>query len=311
MTTFGVVVVASDPDWHLATATLASVRLYMPDVPICLIYDGTRDLSRASQVYDLHIIRQADVADRRLRERSFGWALTKMVAWWETPFEMALYLEADTVALGDLRRLIPPGVDVLLAEPEMKWDEQLIDNQYFDPVLASEHLPDFEWRHRIDKFTNLGTFFFRPRCLSLDRYIELLDLQDRTGMFRSGDQGIISVMLLEAADSGAIRLDQRRYQTLAFDHDRATIEQRFAVSPPPGHPWVLHWAGPIKTDAIRSSIHTSFRERYETDAGGSGARVRVRVGDVAFLLGYARHRVSTRLRIAARRVLARAGFTDT
>lgn len=305
--TFGVVVAACDSDLHLAKATLASVRHHMPDVPICLVYDGTRALGRAERAYDLTIIRRADVIDRRLRERSFGFGLTKMIAWWEAPFERVLYLESDTVALGDLREIAPAEeVDVLVDVPEVCWGEPIVDKHFFDPVQLELHVPSFDWRLHIPDLMTPGTFFFRRGCLSLDRYVDLIDLHARTGMFRAGEQGILNLMLFEAADAGYLCLNQRQFQTLVCDFPRHEIEERFRLDVP--RPWVLHWAGPSKKYARRSRIHTFFRRQFLRDTRRKPllAGALMRSGDARWLIERRSRHTTTRCRLAARRLLGRA-----
>lgn len=297
---------ACDSDFHLATATLASVRLHMPDVPVCLIYDGTNGLRGAEAAYDLTVIRRDDVRDGRLRDRSFGFGLTKMVAWWEAPFDRVLYLESDTVATGDLRAIAPlDDVDVLIDVPEVCWGEQIVDEHFFNPAQVEEHVPGFDWRAHVPDLMTPGTYFFRRGCLSLDRYVELLDLHHRTGMFRAGEQGIINLMIFEAADAGELRLEQARFQTLVSDFPRREIEQRFALAAQTGaQAWVMHWAGPSKKYAWRSAIHTFYRRQFQRDTHRSLGWLSMRFHDALWLAQRGVRRAETRAKIGVRRLVS-------
>src|SRR5216117_3473188 len=92
---FGVVITVTRHDLHWAKGTCASVRYFMPDVPIWLLLDGpgsTRDLERT---YGASAARTADVEHAGLRELSFGSYLTKLSTLWLAPFETFLFLDAD------------------------------------------------------------------------------------------------------------------------------------------------------------------------------------------------------------------------
>ncbi len=302
--------VASDSDLHLARATLASIRYFMGDVPVAVIFDGERSLEREVRTYDLQVIRKADVANAGLREHSFGFGVTKMVAWWEAPFERVLYLEADTVAWGDLRQLAwSAESDALIDLPECPVSEADVARYYFDVAQLEARFPEFDWRAHRKSLMGPGTYCFRRGILSLDRYLELLDLQAEQNLFKGGEQGILNFMLFEASDAAQLHLEQQQYQTYANDWSRKVLNDRFPIRAGTplvtGAPRVAHWAGNRKFAALDSPAHTFFRRRFELDAGCSraAATARVRAGDERFRAHRVRTRLTTKARIAARRIV--------
>jgi hypothetical protein len=308
---FGVVVAATDSDLHLARATLASIRYFMGDVPVAVVFDGERSLEREVRTYDLQVIRKADVENGGLRERSFGFGVTKMVAWWEAPFERVLYLESDTFAWGDLRHLAwSAGSDVLIDLPECPVSEADVDRYYFDVAQLEARFPEFDWRAHRTSLMGPGTYCFRRGILSLDRYLELLDLGAEQRLFKGGEQGILNFMLFEASDAAQLHLEQVQYQTYANDWSRKVLNQRFpihaGVPDVVGAPRVAHWAGNRKFDALSSPAHTFFRRRFELDAGCTrvAATARVRAGDERFRARRVMNRLNTKARIAARRIVS-------
>ena len=54
-------------DKYMVGATLASMRHFCPDVPICLIADGDVDVSDLEQQYDLMVMRINELPSEEMR----------------------------------------------------------------------------------------------------------------------------------------------------------------------------------------------------------------------------------------------------
>jgi hypothetical protein len=69
---------------------------------IALIVDGTFStvLWKRLMVFVLSIIIRSPT--KFLREKSFGWGKTKMIAFWESPWQNFLVLDADTNVWGNI-----------------------------------------------------------------------------------------------------------------------------------------------------------------------------------------------------------------
>ena len=71
----------------MVQATLASMRHYSPDVPVCLIVDGEFDVSDLAKEYDLRVLRVSELPAQEMRTLVSGSGRAKLAAMWEGPFE--------------------------------------------------------------------------------------------------------------------------------------------------------------------------------------------------------------------------------
>ncbi|WP_434222373.1 hypothetical protein ACOKW7_03225 [Limnospira platensis CENA597] len=97
---FGIIIACCFKDYHFAAGCCASIRYFGGDVPICLIVDGDFNTTSLEKTYGVKIINQKTVKHPFLKENSFGWGLTKMIAFWESPWQNFLFLDADTIIWG-------------------------------------------------------------------------------------------------------------------------------------------------------------------------------------------------------------------
>src|SRR5947199_7839415 len=65
---FGFVTGCHAGDKFLVPATLASMRHYCPDVPICLTVDGDFDVWDLEKEYDLIVLRVAELSSEEMRD---------------------------------------------------------------------------------------------------------------------------------------------------------------------------------------------------------------------------------------------------
>lgn len=240
---FGVIVACYRRDYPLALGCLASVRTSMPGVPLALIVDGEFPMPRLERLGPVRIIRRADVKDAFLRDRSFGWGLTKMLAFWESPWPRFLFLDADTVLRGDLRMLDDPAADVVVDRPPQVYTDQDIATYFFETKRLGELFPGFAWRGR--GFVNTGAFFARRGAIDLAEYRGLYALmQAEKGLFQCGEQGLLNFLLFRAADEKRLRLTQAPLQTLVPDHPVEALRRRFLDDgAATGPAQVIHWCG--------------------------------------------------------------------
>ncbi len=299
---FGVVITTSAADRHLACGTCASVRHFMGDVPIALFVDGDVSFELLQRTYGVSVHRVGDLGHRELRRIGFGWGRTKMAALWEAPFRTALFVDADTIVLGDVRchadfakadvitdRHFAEAHADYFAQPPL--DRFLGTNStaaetlaahlagwFFQPALLAARYPAFDWRAALARIFCPGALFARTGLFELDTYLRLHeDRMDGSGIFASGDMGVLNVMVLSAAQSGAIRHAQSPdLHVLAFRHDARALDRRFPSDPDgtpraPERPSVLHWSGHPKP-ALQGHGHfaapmTQFRRMFLRDAG--------------------------------------------
>jgi hypothetical protein len=94
-------------DIPLLRGCLASIRYFAPDAPICLIADGDFSTKEFEKVYGVQVIRRKDVRNPDLKKWSFGFGITKMIGFWESPFDIVFHVDADAVLWGDIRKNLP------------------------------------------------------------------------------------------------------------------------------------------------------------------------------------------------------------
>lgn len=235
-------------DLPLLKGCLASIRTFAPDAPICVFTDGDFTLKRLARAYDVIVIPRKAVRSRILRERSYGYGLTKMVALWEAPFERIIHVDADAVLWGDIRANLPNGPwDFIYNEPHEKITDAIQRQQYFSPEIVAPLLEGFRWENR--PYFNSGVFACRVGCLSLDMYVQCLDiLRINSNSFPCMDQGILSLMVFKAMDEGLVTVHQAHLQTLVPVVSLDELSSRFQFRgkyPLLSHrPTVIHWAGP-------------------------------------------------------------------
>src|SRR5262245_1787820 len=79
MADFGVIIGCCRRDYGFAKGTVASVRHYMPDMPICLLVDGDFPTDDMQRTYGVSSFYRSQVKNAFLRNLSFGWGISKMV----------------------------------------------------------------------------------------------------------------------------------------------------------------------------------------------------------------------------------------
>jgi len=246
---FGVIIAAKPEHLHWVRGTCASVRYFMGETPICLVLDGEHPATDLVSTYGVRVLRRADVDQRELREVSFGSLRTKNTAFWISPFETFLFVDADAVVWGDMRRIADfERFDVILNTPI--GDPERVRKWVMDVDRVSRYFPDFDARAHAGDFVNSGAFFARRGMLDVHRYIELIRFaRGHPGLFY-GSQGVFNFMLFSAVSEGTIRLEQRELQIMTGDTTREEVTSRFGfeqgVPVASDPPVVLHWAGSPK-----------------------------------------------------------------
>ena len=173
MKDFGVIIACYHRDYSFAKGCCASIRYFLGDVPICMIVDGIFSLAELQKTYDVRIINRLDVIDDRLREKSFGFGVTKMIAFWESPWENFLYLDADAVAWGNLLKYANfKDFDLIIDRPNYEYSEESIGTWFFDVPKIEEYFPTFNWRNR--PYVCSGVFFAKRNLFSINEYLEML-----------------------------------------------------------------------------------------------------------------------------------------
>lgn len=241
--TFGVIVVCCKADFFCARGTVASVRRFMPGVPVCLLIDGPFNPRGFVKRYGLDIINQPLIRDSFLKAHAHGSGLTKMIALWESPYEHFLLLDADTVLWGDIRGLADfTKFDFVVDKGPPSTPESM--NLYiFDSKLIESYQPDF--KHDGQQYFCNGVFFARRGRIPIEEFQRFIEKERELHLFRCGDQGWFNFIVHYGKQTGQLRVDQKKLQYIVSDHPLEETRLKFG-SAPPAHvtePTVIHWAG--------------------------------------------------------------------
>ncbi len=267
---FGIIIGCCKQDLRYAQGCFASIRYFMPDAQVCFLYDGPQTPEVLKILPGVRTLDRSTVRSEILRERSFGPGITKMIAFFESPFEKFLFLDADTVVVGDLGR-VPQWEDYdIIADRRGQYDDAEIDRWFFDTKRIESIVPSFDFRsHRNDYFCT-GTFFARRGSLSLDRYLEMLDLNTKhPGLFKFWEMGFLNLMIFEAKDVRTARVDGVGYQRVVGDYDSDELQSIFtkALQDPAGTDTALvyHFPNPkhfVHQRSVYSAPMTLFRRQF-------------------------------------------------
>ena len=134
----------------MVQATLASIRYYCPEVPICLVADGVFDVSDLVAEYNVSVLRIPDLPSAEMRQLIAGNHRAKLAAMWEGPFEFYVWLDSDAIVWGDFTPQVRTDVDF-----QIFWDDTPIGPEevpewlrhfYFNLDALREFDPDFRWQ---------------------------------------------------------------------------------------------------------------------------------------------------------------------
>jgi hypothetical protein len=174
---FGFVTGCHAGDKFMVQATLASMRHYCPNMPICLTVDGDFDVSDLEKEYELIVLRVTDLPSADMRKLISGSGRAKLAAMWEGPFEFYVWLDSDAIVWGDFTPLVRTDVDfqIFWSEISIPADATEIPvwlpHFYFDPVKLRRFDPDFEWRGKA--YFSSGAFACKRGVIPLEKWMEV------------------------------------------------------------------------------------------------------------------------------------------
>jgi hypothetical protein len=269
---FGIIIGCCKQDLRYAVGCYESIRFFMPTVRVCFLYDGDRTPLFLESLPFATVLDKTRVNDSWLKKNSFGAGITKMVTFFESPFENYLFLDADTVVCGDVSGIFDPKEYDLVVDKRSHFDDQAISKWLFDVEQFRKFFPAFDFdKHREDYFCT-GVFFAKRGVLDLSRYREILEFtQCHPGVFKFWEMGFLNFMIFESKDLGRNRVLGLPYQMIASDHDAESMRVRFesAIKNPTSvdDPFVFHFPNPKAfkfQKACYSYPMTYFRELWES-----------------------------------------------
>jgi hypothetical protein len=276
---FGVIVVCTKKDYLFAKGCCASVRHFMGDVPLCLLVHGDFDYHKLASTYKASVINYNTIQSPLLKARSFGWGVTKMIAFWESPFEHFLLLDADTCLWGDMTKYAEElnTYDVIVDKPGYSYTEDEVSHWFIDVKRIKEIYPDFHPAEH--PYVCTGIIFSKKNIFTIDEYMEMLDLAEKNpGLFFPGEMGFFNFMIYYAKEKGRLKVGNEDVQYLVCDFKPEEMKKTFPLNGKPvltKEPTVLHFTGGIKPIKYKKLNHYTepamfFRRKYLEDIGIKG-----------------------------------------
>jgi hypothetical protein len=247
-TELGIIIACYPGDLIWAKGCLGSLRAAGVSLPVALLFDGvaTRHPEIAALVrlgFVQVVMDRTTVRDPWLREKSFGWGFTKMISFWESPWERFIHLDADTAVSGNVATLFADAgsFDFVLDQGERPNDQAMVDQWFFATDRVGIHHPDFDWHRYLANYFCTGVFAARRGVFPLADYQEAMaaHLADPLLYRFGGEMGMLNLLMFRAHQRGQATLVQRRIQMLTADHDDDFLQKRLDED----RPWVFHYAG--------------------------------------------------------------------
>lgn len=244
---FGIVITTYIGDIYLTKALLASIKMYLPELPICLIQDGSFELGDITSIYNItHVLRKENVKDEFLRENCFGSRCTNMIAFWECPFDKFLYLDSDLVLWGNVLKNIDLSLfDFIHNTPHERYTERVYKGQYFDYDRLFNHVEAFPWQEC--HFFNAGVFIARRGIFNIDAFKVLFFLWKKDkSLMPAEPQGMINYLVFKNASDKRIQISETHLQTVVPVKTNLELETIFSFDkngPIIIEDSIIHWAG--------------------------------------------------------------------
>lgn len=304
---FGFVTACHVDDKFMVGATLASVRHFCPQTPICLIVDGDVDVSDLEKQYELIVLRVNDLPSQEMRDLIAVSYRVKLAAMWEGPFEHYVWLDSDAIVWGDITKHVRTDLDFQIFWPEISIPADAVEEPdwlshfYFDLEEIKKKNPNFEWRGY--PYFSAGAYACRRNAISYEQWTKAerwgLEVP---GLFQFGDQGILNYLVFALSQRGEIKIDWADLQwsrNFGFS-ELIKTGSPFGWSFPEkvNHPTILHFCGrkPSTLDYRCFSRPFTIARLYHLKAshGYLGAWCRILLEDSALVLA----KVGRRLRFS-------------
>ncbi|NEP31273.1 MULTISPECIES: hypothetical protein [unclassified Moorena] len=227
--TLGIITACYKADYFMVKATCASIRYYLPEVPICVIVDGDFSITEIEELYNVQTLHTSEFKHSILREICPGSPRTKLASIWESPFDEFLCIDSDIVFWGNvLSKINLKLYDFVILSNLLSSikDKENIKQFFFDTDKLNNIDPDFQWLNR--PFFCAGAFAAKKDCLDLDTYIRLEEFSRKNpGTFNFAEQGIFNYMVLKAADQNTLSISVADLQYIVVDHSKEKSRKRF------------------------------------------------------------------------------------
>ena len=233
---FGFVTGCHAGDKFMVQATLASMRHYCPEVPICLVVDGNFDVSDLAKEYDLIVLRVCELPSADMRKLISGSSTAKHAAMWEGPFEFYVWLDSDAIVWGDFTPHVRTDVDFQIFWSEISIPANATEippwlpHFYFDPSKLKRFDPEFDWRGHA--YFSAGVFACRRDAIPFVKWTEVEFWGKETpGLFGDfSDQPLLNYFVHSMTQRGELKVAMSDLQHISGHHGIDELKQDCADS---------------------------------------------------------------------------------
>ncbi len=272
---FGIIITTYNGDFYFTKALLASIKNFMPDVPICLIQDGDFSLEEVRSIYNItHVVKRETATNEFVKQNCFRSRCSSLVAFTESPFKKFLYLDSDLVLWGNILQHIKiDEADFIHNIPHEPYSDKIYKGQYFDAEKLFEYTEGFDWKDC--HFFNSGVFIARKNLFEQKEFEDIVRLwkKDRT-LLPTDPQSILNVLVFRNQKKEKIKVSEAPLQTVVPVIGAEELKRRFAFSneePVVREDTVIHWAGMKPFMTNRGKVFTApeiyFRKLHLKNAG--------------------------------------------
>jgi hypothetical protein len=225
---FGFVTGCHAGDKFMVQATLASMRHYCPDVPICLIVDGNFDVSDLENEYELIVLRVSDLESQEMRKLMSGNYRAKLAAMWVGPFEHYIWLDSDAIVWGDFTPQVRTDVDFQIfwsdidIPPDATEIPPWLPHFQFDPQKLQRFDAEFEWRGKA--YFSSGAFACRRNAIPFGVWKRAESWgRESPGLFAWGEMGTLNYLVHAMTQRNEIRTAMSNLQHIWAHHGKAEL----------------------------------------------------------------------------------------
>jgi hypothetical protein len=226
---FGFVTGCHAGDKFMVQATLASMKHFCPDIPICLVVDGSFDVSDLKSQYDLVVLRVSELPSNEMRKLVSGNPRAKHTAMWEGPFEFYVWLDSDAIVWGDFAPQVRTDVDfqIFWSEISIPKDTREVPSWlphfYVDPQKLRQFDPKFDWRG--NAYFSAGAFACRRNLIPFEKWMEVeLWGQESPGLFGDfSDQPLLNYFVQSMTERGEIKSTMSDLQHIWGHHGKEEL----------------------------------------------------------------------------------------
>jgi hypothetical protein len=227
---FGFVTACHAGDKYMVGATLASIKNFCPQAPICLVADGDIDVHDLQQLYGLSVLRTKELPDIEMRELCCGSYYAKLSAMWEGPFEHFVWLDSDAIVWGDFTKQIDFAMDfqIFWSEISIPLDAKEVPpwlgHFYFDLEKVRHFDPNFEWRGW--PYFSTGAFACKRNAISFRDWMKIKEWDNHfsDSIFKFGEQGQLQYMVHSGNQTGRIKVCWTDLQYVVLHHGPQEIQ---------------------------------------------------------------------------------------